>query len=65
MTKPTIKINRPLCISCGLCTSLAPKTFELDEKSISRLKAGPYDDIKIILEAAKSCPVGAIKVIED
>ncbi len=62
MAKPKIKINRSLCISCGLCASIAPKTFELDEKSISKLKPGPYDDIKTILEAAKGCPARAISV---
>ncbi len=58
-----IKIDRKKCISCGLCESLAPKTFKLDKnlKSIVKEK-GPYDLPAKIKEAVQNCAVGAITV---
>ena len=58
-----IKIDRKKCISCGLCASLAPKTFKMDKdlKSCVR-ESGPYDSPAKIKEAAQNCAVGAITV---
>lgn len=56
-----ITIDRSGCISCGLCTEIAPKTFELDKEMICVVKKnGPYDTLEKIKEAASSCAVGAI-----
>lgn len=58
-----IKIDRSKCISCASCTAVAPQTFELDEDLISKVKDhGPYDDEKIIKEAAGFCAVGGITI---
>lgn len=62
--KLTIKINRKTCISCGSCTVIAPKTFELDRGCISIVKPEPHDKEKLILEAAESCPVEAIIIVD-
>lgn len=64
MSKDNIKItiNRKKCISCGLCTTIAPKTFEQGEDLIATVKKEPWDKPKKIIDAAKSCPVKAITV---
>lgn len=58
-----IKVDRQKCISCGLCVSLAPKTFKMDKdlKSVVN-ENGPYDTPDKINEAARNCAVEAITV---
>jgi ferredoxin len=55
---PKIKIDREKCIGCGLCPSLCPKTFEMDDNK-AKVKKQP-DKITCEKEAADSCPVEAI-----
>lgn len=55
-----IKVDRKLCISCGLCAEIAPKTFELDRDMISVVKPEPHDSLDKIKEAVSSCATGAI-----
>lgn len=59
-----IKIDQDLCISCGTCELLAPKTFELNKNLKSQVKKGPYDKKEDIISAAQSCAVEAITVID-
>lgn len=60
-----VDINRSECISCGSCSALAPKTFELDEDLICKVKDhNPYDKPEEIKDAASACPVEAIKITE-
>ncbi len=59
-----IKVNKEKCIGCGMCASLVPDVFELDEKeNKSRVKEGvdlkKYE--KEIEEAIESCPARAIE----
>ena len=52
------------CISCGACVSLAPKTFELDEKDMNAsaiAKNQPGDKKEDIDLAIQTCPTVAIK----
>lgn len=60
----TIEIDHGNCISCGTCTAIAPKTFELDKSAKTQIKKEPIDDLKTVLDAAESCPVEAIRIIE-
>lgn len=57
-----IKVDRVKCISCGTCSALAPKTFELDSEMISVVKEGSLDSLNDIQQAVLSCPVEAISV---
>lgn len=70
-----VKVDRNLCIGCGTCVGVAPKTFELDDqkKSVIKKKDGTKtsdtvdsanidDEEENIINASKSCPVGAIVV---
>lgn len=60
-----IKIDQSACISCGTCEALAPKTFELDKNLKSQVKAnGPYDKKDEVVNAAQSCAVDAITIID-
>lgn len=72
-----VKVDRSLCIGAASCEAVAPKTFVIDNegKSVIQKKDGKttsdfvhYRDIadteENILNAAKSCPVNAIVIVE-
>lgn len=60
-----VEVDRELCTGCGLCVSLAPKAFVLDNEFKSKvLETAREEDSQAIREAAKSCPVLAISVKE-
>lgn len=58
------EVIREACISCGLCESVCPDVFELDDESISTVKVDPipseFEDCA--KEAEESCPTDAIRV---
>ena len=62
-----IKVNDK-CIGCGLCTTICPEIFEINENGKSQAKKGSekkWDELaEKILEAKDSCPVSAIEVEE-
>ena len=55
-----IVIDRSLCSGFGSCAELAPEVFEL-EGGLAGLRVGTSDD-EAVLDAADSCPMGAISV---
>jgi len=57
-----IKINQDLCVGCGRCTELCPKSFKLGENGKSEVISD--EDLNCAMEAADNCPVGAIEVEE-
>lgn len=72
-----VKVDRDLCIGAASCVAVAPNTFDLDSegKAVIKKKDGTQtsdfvnyqdiDDNEInILNAAKSCPVNAIIIVE-
>ena len=64
--KPVIEIKvSPRCIATKACINRAPGVFELDENRMSRVHNPKGEDLATILEAAESCPTGAITVFED
>lgn len=57
-------VDRDTCIGCGLCPSICPSVFEMDDEGLSHVIADPVpedaeDDAK---DAADSCPVDAISI---
>lgn len=77
MAKYKVKVDRALCIGAASCVAVAPNTFDLDGegKAVIKKKDGTstsdfvnYDDINDeeanIMNAAKSCPVNAIVIVE-
>lgn len=72
-----VRVNKDLCISCGVCWALAPDIFELDPTTGKTRVREPYvkNDSEresvgeipdAIVEAAKnaasSCPTAAIAI---
>lgn len=51
------------CIGCGLCASVCPEVFELDDSELARVIVDTVDDALISTadEAKNSCPVDAIE----
>ncbi|MCZ4507464.1 ferredoxin [Streptomyces sp. ActVer] len=60
-----IDIDTDACIGAGQCAMSAPAVFTQDDDGFSTLLPGQEDTTDPMLrEAARSCPVGAIKVSE-
>lgn len=57
-----VKIIRKLCTGDGVCVSLCPNTFILDQENKSTVKAGSNDSLENLQMAAQSCPTQAIVV---
>jgi len=57
------KVNKEKCIGCGLCASLCPDIFELQEDGKSHVKdeIAAQENNQCFNEAKESCPVGAIE----
>jgi ferredoxin len=57
-------VDKDACISCGLCPSICPEVFEMEDDG----KAGvttdevPSNVEDAAMEAESSCPVNAISV---
>ena len=56
-----INIDKNLCIGCGTCISIAPKSFKLTNDGKAEVIEPPQDKETTINEAIDSCPVSAIK----
>jgi ferredoxin len=55
------KIDRDLCIGCGLCESLCPAVFKLDDGKSHVLEDADYKANKeCVQKAIENCPVQAI-----
>lgn len=58
------RVDKDTCIGCGLCPSICPSVFEMDDDGkakaiVDDVSGGELDDAK---EAEASCPVNAIFV---
>lgn len=62
----TMKIDRSLCIGAATCVALAPKAWALDnEAKAIILDTAEVESDDTLLDAAKSCPVAAITILDD
>jgi ferredoxin len=55
------------CIGSGMCTTMAPEVFELDDSGtlhVTTPQVSP-DLLDATRQAAACCPVGAISLLED
>jgi ferredoxin len=55
-----LKIKQDLCLKCGGCISVYPKTFEFDENGEVRIKENSEIEASDIPDMKSVCPVGAI-----
>ncbi len=58
-----IEIDQSLCSGFGSCVSDVPAVFALDGVGLATLLVAETDD-EAVLDAAGSCPMGAIAVYE-
>ncbi len=66
MSNPKVIVN-DACIGCGICATIAPDIFIMDQetgKSVLKEDADLSDTEKL-QEAADACPVAAIEITED
>jgi len=59
-----VEVDRSVCIGSGMCIGSAPTDFKLDAGRQSHPRAEAMDASDEILEAAESCPVEAISIVE-
>ena len=52
-------VDKDLCIGCGLCPSIAPEVFEMEDDGKAVAIVAETSD-PAAQEAADSCPVAAI-----
>lgn len=59
-------IDPDICIGCGLCPSIAPEVYEMgdDDKAHPINEKVPEGQESAAQEAADSCPVSAIAIME-
>ena len=55
-----LKINTTLCIGCGTCSSLAGKSFKIEDDGKAHILNPVGDTEEVIQSAIDSCPVTAI-----
>ena len=70
------RVKKDTCIGCGACTVIANNIFDIGDDGLAEAIA-PYsneelkekevseNDFDDVIDAAESCPVGAIEVIEE
>ena len=58
-----IAIDRSLCSAYGTCIDLAPDVIELDDDLVA-VAVVEATDAPGALDAARSCPMGAITLVE-
>ena len=56
-----IIVDKNLCLGCGTCVVIAPKTFRLGADGKAEVIEPAGDKEETIKEAIDSCPVNAIK----
>lgn len=61
MSKYRITIDRSLCSGFGSCVELAAHAYELGADGIANVLVDETDDPSVV-EAAGTCPMGAITV---
>ena len=66
------KVKKDTCIGCGACTVIADNIFQIGDDGLAEVINPIEEDVKEIseeehenvIDAAESCPTGAIEVIE-
>jgi ferredoxin len=59
---PKVWVDKDLCIGCGLCSSMLPEVFEMEDDGKAVVKNENGAPIEKIKEVADMCPTKAIKV---
>ena len=60
-----IAVDADACISSGVCVANLPQLFRFDDDEIAELVPGaPAPRDAVVLDAARACPSGAIRVFD-
>jgi len=54
------KVDKEICIGCGTCPALAPKSFKMMDDGKAESINPPGDDDETVKSAVEACPVQAI-----
>jgi ferredoxin len=58
-----VEVDHSVCIGAAPCTAMATKSFALDDTGKAAiLSTVDEEDQETILNAARACPVGAIRI---
>lgn len=62
----TLEVDHGVCIGAAPCTAMAPNTFALDDENKAAILASvDAEDQDTILNAARGCPVSAIRIKDE
>ena len=67
MADATVEVNHDVCIVSGMCASLAPEIFDIDDDGLKLEVLQPTLPPELVARARGAeacCPVEAIKVTE-
>ncbi len=55
------RVNKELCVGCGLCASMNPEVFQMDENGLATAVKETEDEA-LLQESIDNCPVSAISM---
>lgn len=55
-----VYVDQQICIGCGLCVSIVPEVFRLNDAGVSEVQKQSGAAAEKIQEAIDSCPVNCI-----
>jgi ferredoxin len=59
----TVEVDTTVCIGAAPCTAMAPNSFVLNDDGKAAILQGiDSDDMDTVLNAARACPVAAIRI---
>jgi len=58
------EVSHDRCVGAGTCLQLAPRAFEFNDRLLSVFAGGDGWTEAELREAAESCPMSAIRLIE-
>jgi ferredoxin len=64
MTRWVVAVDKNTCIGSAVCVGTAPGQFELDERQRSGPVTAEIDPDEAVRDAAASCPVEAISLVD-